>query len=218
MTEPTFFNALINGIVDYAQTMHWAEAASVCFGIAYLVLAMRQHIACWPAALISTALGVYVFGDVSLPMEAALHAYYFAMAIFGWWMWSQGKQNDGHKDAAGDLPIQRWPLTYHLAAIGIIIALTLISGHFIPKFIKADMPYLDAFTTWGAVITTYMVTKKILSNWVYWVVIDSLAIYLYLQKDLYLYAAQMAVYVVMACIGWIQWQRAYSEQSRDSLA
>ena len=71
------------------------------------------------------------------------------------------------------------------------------------------LDYLDAFTTWGAIIATFMVTKKILENWIYWIIIDSVAIFLYLKKDLYLTAALFAAYILIALVGYVAWYRDY---------
>ena len=74
------------------------------------------------------------------------------------------------------------------------------------------MPYLDSFTTWGAVLTTYMVAKKVLENWLYWLVIDTVAIYLYLDRELYLTALLMVIYVVLALFGFKMWLKTYQQQ------
>ena len=81
-----------------------AEAVAVALGIAYLLLAVREHIACWYAAFVSTALSVYVFWDVSLVMESLLNVYYMGMAVYGWLQWRGGGL---HQGAA--LPVSRWP-------------------------------------------------------------------------------------------------------------
>ena len=73
------------------------------------------------------------------------------------------------------------------------------------------MPFLDSFTTWGAVIATYMVARKILENWLYWFVIDAVSIGLYLSRDLYFTAALFAGYLVMIVIGYRSWRASMLE-------
>jgi nicotinamide mononucleotide transporter len=63
------------------------------------------------------------------------------------------------------------------------------------------------------VITTYMVAQKVLENWLYWLVIDTVAIYLYIDRELYLTALLMAVYVVLAVLGWFMWLKEYKQQN-----
>ena len=75
-----------------------------------------------------------------------------------------------------------------------------------------------SFTTWGAVLTTYMVAKKVLENWIYWFVIDAVAIYLYIDRELYLTALLMAVYVIMVVFGYNAWLKTYNKQIENSNA
>ena len=74
-------------------------------------------------------------------------------------------------------------------------------------------PILDSFTTWGSIVTTWMVARKILENWLYWLVIDSASIYLYLDRELYLTAALFAVYLVIVIFGYFQWLQHYRARS-----
>ena len=74
----------------------------------------------------------------------------------------------------------------HLSAISVILLLAFGSGWMLEKYTEAALPFMDALTTWGAIITTYMVAKKVLENWIYWFVIDSISIYIFLSRDLYL--------------------------------
>jgi nicotinamide mononucleotide transporter len=94
-----------------------------------------------------------------------------------------------------------------------IVLISLATGYGLEKNTSAALPYLDSFTTWGAVITTYMVAQKVLENWLYWLVIDTVAIYLYIDRELYLTALLMAVYVVLAMLGWLMWLKEYREQT-----
>lgn len=185
------------------------EAIAVGLGIAYLALAMRQSSWCWYAAFAGTALGLVVFWQVSLLMEAALNFYYLIMAVYGWWCWRGGKSNNDKKPLA----ISRWRWQQHFFTLSLIAGLSLISGYLLANNTQAALPYLDSFTTWGAVITTFMVARKVLENWLYWLVVNSAAFYMYLVKDLYFYSALMAIYLVMVIFGWIAWRRSYLLQS-----
>ncbi len=194
-----------NSIEQAAQAMSIWEVIAVALGIAYLLLAMKQSLWCWYAAFGSTAIFVWLFWDVSLVMESALNVYYLAMAVYGWWLWRSGAQQQ-------ELPIQSWSAKQHLLAIGAVILISLTSGYLLAENTSAALPYLDSFTTWGAVLTTWMVAKKVLENWLYWIVIDGVAIFLYIDRELYLTALLMAVYVVLVIIGWFQWLPLYKAQ------
>lgn len=200
---------------DLANTS-WLEAMAVLFGIAYIVLAARENILCWYAAFISTGLSIILFWKVLLPMESALNAYYLAMAVYGWWQWRFGNNSNSSAGDSGEnsgVVICRWALQNHLLAIAAIIALTLISGTLLANNTEAALPYVDSFTTWSAVITTWMVTKKILENWLYWIVIDAVSVWLYFERGLILYAALFIAYTVIAVYGYRHWRQQLSSQA-----
>ena len=184
------------------------ETLAVALGIAYLVLAMRESSLCWYCAFLSTTLYVWIFGDVSLYMESALNVYYMGMAIYGWQQWQQG---GAHGEG---LDIVRWTTKQHgFAVIGVILA-ALVSGYFLTVSTDAKLPYLDSFTTWGSILTTVMVARKVLENWLYWIVINSVSIYLYLDRGLEQTAAMFVLYLVLATIGYYAWKKKYVAQNR----
>jgi len=183
------------------------EAAAVALGIAYLLLAVREHISCWYAAFASTLIYLFLFWDVSLLMESALQVYYLAMAVYGWRQWRRGGGDDR------ELPVTRWNRRQHAIAIGGVLAISAVSGSILHTWSSAALPFLDSFTTWGAVVTTFMVARKILENWLYWLVIDSVSIYLYLDRELYLTAGLFAAYIIIAVFGFLAWSKHYRTQS-----
>lgn len=203
---------IYQSVASAAQAMSIWEVIGVILGFAYLALIMRQNILGWYAAFGSTAIFSWIFWDVSLVMESGLNVYYLIMAIYGWWVW----KGNAHKNEEVLKPIQRWSAQRHVLVIGGVILLSLVTGYGLEKNTSAALPYLDSFTTWGAVITTYMVAQKVLENWLYWLVIDTVAIYLYVDRELYLVAFQMVVYLVMVFIGWFIWHKEYKNQIAEN--
>jgi nicotinamide mononucleotide transporter len=183
------------------------EVAAVLLGIAYLLLAVRESLWCWYAAFASTAIFLFLFWEVNLLMESALQVYYLAMAVYGWWQWQYGS---GEHD---ELAISSWGLRQHLLAVGAVLTISLASGLALTQYSSAALPFLDSFTTWGSVLTTWMVARKILENWLYWLVIDSASIYLYLDRELYLTAVLFAAYLVIVIFGYRKWLLHYRAQS-----
>jgi nicotinamide mononucleotide transporter len=183
------------------------EMLAVALGIAYLLLAMRESLWCWYAAFASTTIFLFLFWDVSLMMESALQVYYLLMAVYGWWSWQ------ARDSADAELAISRWPLRMHLIAISCVLVLSLVSGTLLQQWTGAALPFVDSFTTWGAVLTTWMVARKLLENWLYWIVIDSVSVYLYLDRELYLTAALFAAYVIIVIFGYRKWLQHYRSQN-----
>lgn len=189
------------------QAMSAWELVAVLLAIAYLLLAVRERIECWYAAFVSSAIFLLLFWNVGLLMESALQIYYMGMAVYGWSQWRQR--------SAGEpgLRIHIWPLARHVRWLATIALLAVVSGYVLSLRTDAAHPYLDSFTTWASVFTTWLVARKVLENWLYWIVIDAVSIYLYIDRELYLTAALFVAYVIIAMCGFLQWQQRYSAQS-----
>ncbi len=177
------------------------EVAAVLLALTYLVLAIRQNAACWLAAILSTSIYIVLMFQVGLYMESALQLFYIAMAFYGWYSWTHG---DGPEH---ELAVSSWPLKRHIIPLSLILVLSLISGYLLANLTAAAMPYLDSFTTWGAIVTTWMVARKIIQNWHYWFIIDSVSVYLYINRGLWLTALLFIVYLVLIVIGYRAWRK-----------
>lgn len=200
---------LLSTAFSQFQQNTWLELCAVLFGIAYLLLAVKENILCWYAAFISTAIFLYIFWQVDLLMESGLQIYYLAMAVYGWYQW----RSNGDKQAKPALAVSTWPIQNHALALAGILAASLLSGYLLNQYTQAQMPFIDSFTTWGAIVTTYMVTRKVLENWIYWLVIDSISIFLYLDRELYFTSLLFAAYIIIIFFGWSAWMKSYKTQT-----
>jgi len=193
-------------LAQLAATSVW-EWLAVILALAYLILAIRENIWCWVAAFFSTAIYIFLFFDVNLYMESALNIFYLVMAIYGWFRWRNGEH------LADTKAIVSWSSQYHLILIFITLAISIVSGWLLNNYTSQDYAYLDSFTTWFAILTTVMVAEKVLQNWLYWLIIDSVSIYLYLQKGLALTSLLFLIYLGLAWLGWIKWKHHYARQN-----
>jgi nicotinamide mononucleotide transporter len=182
------------------------EVVAVALGIAYVILAARQVIWCWPCAIVSTTLFTWVFYGQGLFQQAVLQVFYIAMGFYGWHEWRSG----GEEGAA--LKVSSWPMKRHVVIIAFMCGLTAITGWLEARYTSTELPYLDALTTWGSVAATWMMTRKVLECWVYWFVIDILIVVLTIGSGLPATSVLYAVYVVMAIVGFIAWRRSQNQQ------
>ncbi len=200
--------------ITYFARLPLIEWVAVLSALVYVVLAAKGNIWCWPAALLSTVIYTVIFYDVYLWMDSALQVYYMGMALYGWYCWrnqhSNTRQNKSSQDTA--LPIKKWTVNTHLTAIIILSFLSILLGWLMANNTPTDFPYFDAATTVFAIFATYLVTQKVLENWLYWIVIDFASIYLYVQKDLTPTAVLFVLYVGLAFYGYLQWQKQYQRQ------
>ena len=181
------------------------EMLAVFLSVSYILLAIKQNLWSWVAAFFSTLIYSILFFDASLLMDSALNIFYLVMAVYGWYSWKYGNikaQNE-------QLKITTYGITNNFKIIGILILISIVLGYIMANYTSADFAYLDTFTTVFAVFATYMLAKKVLENWIYWVAIDTVSIYIYIQKGFYLTAVLFAIYTVLACVAYIQWKKEY---------
>ena len=181
------------------------EIIAVISAILYLLLATKEDVKCWYAAIISSSLYFFIMYDAGLIMEAYLQVFYIIMALYGLLQWKKLIQINSNNR------IQTWSNIQHFITISSVIILAILTGFILTKYTNAALPFLDAFTSLGAIVTTYMVAKKILENWIYWFVIDAISIYLFLSRGLYLTSILFLVYLIIICFGYIAWRKKYLE-------
>jgi nicotinamide mononucleotide transporter len=195
-------DAFLAAVVDQFAAWSAAEMAAVVFAILYLLLAIRESIWCWYCAGVSTAIYVVLFMEARLYMESLLNVFYFGMAIYGWLVWRSGGAGDGDREVVS------WPARVHGIAIAIIIFLVVITGYALSRYTDAAYPYVDSATTYAAVWSTFLVARKVLENWWYWLVIDAVSIFLYWSRGLELTALLFVLYVLMIPFGLYSWTRS----------
>ena len=211
---------LLVSFVDYFTALPWLELVAMLFALAYIILAAQSSLWCWPAAFISTALYTVIFYDVLLLMDSALNAYYLVMAVYGYWVWQKNtstKTVQNKPTTNTPLAIISWSTKKHLKICLTLTVISLLLGYVVANYTPADFPYLDTFTTVFAVFTTYLVTQKVLENWLYWIVIDAISIYLYIEKDLIPTTILFILYVIIAAYGYFKWQAIYKRSKTKEI-
>jgi nicotinamide mononucleotide transporter len=196
-------NSLSADIAEQFSQLSGYELAGVVLALAYLVLAIRQNIWCWFCAAISTAIYVVLFAEAKLYMESLLNIFYFAMAIYGWYTW---------RNAAGlleELPVSVWSRRTHGTAILLIAVLSMSTGFLLDRFTDAAFPYVDSMTTYSAVWATFLIARKVLENWWYWLVIDVVSVFIYWSRGLELTSILFVLYVLLIPLGLVAWSRSY---------
>ena len=179
----------------------WFEILAAILAIVYLLLALKQDIRCWIAWIISSLMYLFVMLYAGLLMESVLQIFYVGMGIYGWMQWDK-------RPAQDKFSIRRWSNKQHLYAIGSLLCIVVISGYLLSQNSNAVAPYIDSFTTWGAILATFMVAKKVLENWIYWFVIDFVSVFLFLSRELYPTAVLFVIYLVIIVFGYRAWLKA----------
>ena len=181
------------------------ELVAVIFGLAYVFLAIRIHHWCWYMTLCSGALFLWLFWNVELYLMSLLQLFFLGIAMYGIFKWNPNSNNMEKR-------IIIIKPKHHLYILSFIILSSIVIGWFLNKYTDDAFPYLDTFTAVGSLVTSWMVAKKILENWLYWVVIDAVSIYIYIERELYLTVLLFTIYLIMAALGYHQWKRSYHQQ------
>ena len=182
---------------------NWFEIVAALLAIAYLLLAMRQDSRCWIAWILSSLMYLFVMYSAGLYMEAGLQIFYLLMGFYGLYQWQYKLANNEA------LKIKVWPLTAHMMCLSTLFLLVIASGYILSNNTDAASPYIDAFTTWGAIIASYMVAKKILENWIYWFVVDFVSVFLFVSRELYPTALLFCLYLVLVIFGYRSWKNEW---------
>jgi len=133
------------------------------------------------------------------------------MGFVGWALWNQKEIKLTQASEVQD-DINRWTANQHLLNIVLSLIVAIVLGYLFKNYTDQVNPYVDAFTTTFSLAATYMVTKKVLENWLYWIVIDAVSIYLYSERGLYLSAVLFGIFTILAVIGFVSWKRKYERQ------
>ena len=178
--------------------LNWITVCAAISGILYIILAAKENVWCWLAASISVSLYMYINYDLGYYSQAALQIFYLFMAIYGYVMWNK---LDPER-------IKEWSAKKHLFIIFIGSIITFIIGFILTEYVESsEQPLIDSLTTVFSVFACYMVAKKVLGNWLYWIVIDSLIIYLYYIQGEFILVLQFLVYIIIAVYGYFSWMQ-----------
>jgi nicotinamide mononucleotide transporter len=194
-------HALLVQLAEALRTTSWIESLAVVLALVYVVLAIRQSVACWVAAFASSCLYVWVFFAARLYMDSALNVFYAVMAVYGFWQWRRVDRDGAHH-------VRRWPLSQNAVAAAVILLLSAVNWYFLSRYTPAAYPFVDSLVSWAAVFATFLVARKVYENWHWWLVIDAASACLYFAKGLYLTVLLFALYLVLIVIGMREWRRS----------
>jgi len=174
----------------------------------YVIFAARNHAVCWVFGIIGCVFWAYcAFYLYDLWLDAGLQVFYIGISFLGIYRWMYG-------DEQKELPITKWSLKKHGWTIGIGILITILAGLFFKEYTPAAATYPDAFTTVFSVIATFMVIQRKLGNWIYWIVIDTVYVFLYASRGGWLFSVLFVLYLGMAVYGYFNWQKLYVRGAR----
>lgn len=181
------------------------ETVAALFGIISVYLSVRQNIWSWPTAIVNVGLYTFVFYQSRLYADMGLQVVYVVISFYGWYQWLYGGK--GHTE----LQVSRTSRRLGIALAGIGIVSTFLLGTLLHRTTNAALPYLDSATTSTSLVAQWMMTKKLLENWLVWVAVDVVYIGMFIYKHLYVTSLLYFVFLVLSVMGYRQWKATLHE-------
>ncbi|HMH21471.1 MAG TPA: nicotinamide riboside transporter PnuC [Puia sp.] len=185
---------------DLQQTT-WLEFIAVVCGIASVAFSRMENILVYPTGMINTAIFIYLYLVHGLYADASVNFYYTVMSVWGWILWSRKK--DGHialiitKSNAKD-----WRNSLIFFACCWVVLYTVLK-----KFTDSTVPQADALTSAAAFTGMWLMNKKKLENWTWWIITDLASVPLNFYKHLVFTSFQYLVFLILAVMGYISWRK-----------
>jgi nicotinamide mononucleotide transporter len=183
-----------------------SEAIAAVLGLAYLLLAVRRNLLCWLCAFASTSIYLVLFAQRQLYMQSLLQVFYLVMAVYGFIDWRKGRTSKG------EVLIRSWGAREHIVVAVLVLLATIVNGWILATRTDAAAPYIDSFVTWGSVVTTWMVARRVIENWLYWIIVDGVAVYLYYSQGLPATTLLFVIYLGVVVHGYFVWRRERGQQ------
>lgn len=177
------------------------EAIAVVFGITCVWLTIKQNIWCWPTGLVQVLLFIVIFYNAKLYSDLILHVIYVFMQMYGWYYWLHGGINHSK------LQVTRLRSSCMMVWVTVCIIGTIAWGWLMQSYTDASVPYPDAFTTITSLVAQWLMARKKLESWWFWVSVDVIAIGVYVYKHLFLTAGLYSVFLVLATTGFFAWRK-----------
>jgi nicotinamide mononucleotide transporter len=189
--------------------MSLIETIAVAFGLLCVWLTICQNIWCWPTGLVQVVLYVIIFYQVKLYSDLILQVIYVVLQVYGWHHWLRGGK------VHGALAVSHLPLRALLVWVAATFAGAAAWGWGMATFTDAAAPYWDAFITFASLVAQWLMTRKRLESWLFWISVDIVAIGVYLYKSLFMTSVLYAVFLVMATLGFFAWRKTIRSLSDE---
>ncbi|TAD87959.1 MAG: nicotinamide riboside transporter PnuC [Bacteroidetes bacterium] len=183
-------------------TSGW-EFVAVAFGIASVAFSRKQHILVYPTGLVNTVL--YTWFCLSwwgLYAEASLNVYYTAMSIYGWWLWSRKNTDDGQRLRITKSTRKEWLQAglFFGVCYGVLWLV-------LARFTNSTVPMADAFASAAAYTGMWLMAKKKLEHWLWWMLTNVASVPLYFAKGAVFTSFQYLIFLVLAVAGYAEWKK-----------
>ena len=197
------FNFLFSQYSSYSPSFIYLELFAVIMNIISVVYAKKNNILVYPTGLIGTGIFVYILLNFSLLGDTIINAYFFSMSIYGWYFWSRKKDEVFVNQVS---TINRNEIKYlFILAISSLIFIYLVYDYF-DKW-NNWTAYVDNVTTAIFFIAMWLMAKRKVESWIFWIIGDLITVPLYFYKGLTISSLQYIIFLILAVLGYISWKK-----------
>jgi len=182
---------------------NYVEVIAASLGLIAIYLQIKQKVIYWPVSIVLVSLYIAVYIKAKLYADMSLQVYYLVISFYGWYFWIFGKKKKSSEKVIVSRASKKVLLLSFIASIVFFIGISQILIY----FTDSDVPYLDAFTTSLSFVATWMLARKIIENWLIWIVVDAVSAGLYIYKGLYPTTVLFVVLTVLAVVGYREWMK-----------
>ena len=196
---------------DYPTLDIVLEIVAVIFGLLSVWYAKKDNILVFPTGLVSTSIFVYLLWKWTLWGDMMINGYYFVMSIYGWYHWTRKKGD------TIEFPISKISSAEKRIAIILFI--------FTVAFVVSVYYYFGKFTTWYAYVDTFitgiffvgmwLMAKRKVENWIFWIIGDVISIPLYFSKGFTFTSFQYIVFTIVAIFGYLEWKKTLDSSQTE---
>ena len=182
---------------------HWLDILTTVLGLIYIWLEYRVSIALWFVGVIMPALDIWLYWSHGLYGDAGMAVYYTLAAVYGFYVWKFKKT----RKLKQSLPIIHLPRRQYLPATLFFLVAWGATYYVLANWTNSTVPLLDSFTNALSFVGMWALARKYLEQWLFWIVVDAVCFYLYIQKGIPFKAALYGLYVVIAIAGYYKWKQ-----------
>jgi nicotinamide mononucleotide transporter len=181
--------------------MAWTELLGFITGAICVWLQVKENVWNWPAGIANNIFYIVVFWRSGLYADSLLQWIYIAISVYGWWNWLRGGA------AHSKLKISRTSRAATLAYAALTACGTVVFYELLRRYTNSTVPIWDGLTTAMSLTAQYMLTRKLVENWWWWIAVDVIYIALYVYKHLLLTSVLYAIFLAMCIIGFRRWKQ-----------
>lgn len=184
------------------NAVEWVAAVA---GAISVYLSARENIWSWPTAIVNVGLYIFIFRESHLYSDMGLQVVYLALSIYGWYEWLHGGANRSRLEVSM-ASARVWAASVIAGGLGWLVLYSITR-----RLPNVSIPSIDSALTATSLVAQWMMTRKILENWILWIVADIVYVPMYIYKKLYVTSGLYLVFLVLAIMGLVEWQKSYRQ-------